>query len=197
MKAKLEKVLVVPALSLILAACSSSGATESTAITPIRPEIGLTDEQFYDGGVLVGENAEANMQTFDELDFEIFSNQDWGRLHESHADDIIVTWPDGSDRLGAELHIEDLRGLFVHAPDTRIQLHPIRIAAGDWTAVHGFMEGTFTQPMPLPDGTSIEPTGMSFKLPMSTMALWQDGQMIHEWLFWDNETYKRQMGLID
>jgi glutamate dehydrogenase (NAD(P)+) len=46
--------------------------------------------------------------------------------------------------------------MFVFAPDTRIVEHPIRIASGPWTAVTGSMEGTFSQPMPLPDGTSMD-----------------------------------------
>jgi predicted dinucleotide-binding enzyme len=30
------------------------------------------------------------------LDFDIFSSQKWDRLGESHAKDIVVTWPDGA-----------------------------------------------------------------------------------------------------
>jgi hypothetical protein len=38
---------------------------------------------------------ERNLKVFDVLDFDVFSNQKWDRLHESHAKDIVVTWPDG------------------------------------------------------------------------------------------------------
>ena len=34
---------------------------------------------------------EAKLKTFDVLDFDVFSNQKWDRLRESHAQDIIVT----------------------------------------------------------------------------------------------------------
>jgi hypothetical protein len=30
---------------------------------------------------------------------------------------------------------------------------------------------------------------------MTTLAHWTDGKMDHEWLFWDNQTYMRQLGL--
>src|SRR6266478_3990839 len=50
-----------------------------------------------------------NIQVFDTLDFDVFSNQKWDRLHESHADDIIVSWPDGYDTHGIKRHIEDLK----------------------------------------------------------------------------------------
>ena len=36
-----------------------------------------------------------NLETFDTLDFEVFSGQDWSRLGESHAPYIRVHWPDG------------------------------------------------------------------------------------------------------
>ena len=62
-----------------------------------------------------------NLQTFDTLDYTVFSNQEWTRLHESHAKDIKVNWPDGHTTKGIEKHIEDLKAMFVYAPDTRIK----------------------------------------------------------------------------
>jgi predicted ester cyclase len=136
-----------------------------------------------------------NIQTFDTLDFEIFSNQKWDRLKESHADDIVVSWPDGHDTHGIKTHIEDLKKLFVHAPDTAIKVHPIRVADEDWTAVTGVMTGTFTRPMPMPDGSFIQPTGKRFSLPMATFGHWKNGRMDHEWLYWDNAAYMAQLGI--
>jgi len=36
---------------------------------------------------------EKNLETFDTLDFVVFSNQEWVRLHESHSKDVKVNWP--------------------------------------------------------------------------------------------------------
>jgi hypothetical protein len=140
---------------------------------------------------------EKNLMTFDTLDYTVFSNQDWVRLHESHSKDIKVNWPDGLFTTGIEKHIEDLSAMFVYAPDTRIKQHPIRFAdsKGEWTCVTGIMEGTFTKPMPTGDGKFIQPTGKSFKLPMCTVGHWKDGTMFEESLFWDNQTYMNQLGL--
>jgi len=136
-----------------------------------------------------------HIATFDTLDFVVFTNQKWDRLHESHSKDIVVHWPDGHETKGIEQHIADLKAMFVYAPDTRIKVHPVKFGAGDWTSVIGEMEGTFTKPMPLGDGKSIEPTGKSFKLPMCTVGHWKDGVMDAEYLFWDNQTYMKQLGL--
>ncbi len=140
---------------------------------------------------------EKNLATFDTLDFTVFSNQEWVRLHESHSADIVVNWPDGHHTNGIEKHIEDLKAMFVYAPDTRIKEHPIRISSanGEWTCVTGVMEGTFTKPMPVGKGKTIKPTGKAFKLTMCTIGHWKAGIMIEESLFWDNQTYMSQIGL--
>ena len=139
--------------------------------------------------------ASQHLKTFDNLDFDVFTNQKWERLKESHSKDITVYWPDGHQTEGIERHIEDLKAMFVYAPDTRIKEHPVRIASGEWTSVTGVMEGTFTEPMPLPDGTSIPPTGKAFKLVMCTVGHWKDGVMDEEYLFWDNQAFMKQIGL--
>lgn len=138
---------------------------------------------------------ENNLETFDDLDFNVYTGQKWNQLGKSHHKDIIVHWPDGRMTRGIDSHIEDLKKMFVYATDTRIKEHPIRIANGDWTAVMGFMEGTFTRPMPTGDGKTIPPTGKPFKLPMATIGLWKGGVMIEEWLFWDNLAFMKQVGL--
>jgi hypothetical protein len=69
---------------------------------------------------------EKNLKVFDTLDFDVFSNQKWDRLSESHRDDIVVTWPDGHETKGLDKHIEDLKAMFTFAPDTSIKEHPLR-----------------------------------------------------------------------
>lgn len=139
---------------------------------------------------------DAHIAVFDDLDFNVFSNRDWKNLHKSHTDDVLVHWPDGHTTKGIQKHIEDLDYMFTYAPDTRIKQHPVKVGQGEWTAVYGIMEGTFTQPMKMPDGKTISPTGKSFKLPMATVGHWtKNGNMDEEYLFWDNETYMKQIGL--
>jgi len=131
-----------------------------------------------------------NLAAFDALDFDVFTHQKWDRLHESHAKDIVVHWPDGHQTQGIDVHIADLKAMFVYAPDTRIQTHPVKFGQGEWTAVIGVMEGTFTQPMPIGDGKTLAPTGKSFKLTMATVGHWKGKTMDAEYLFWDNATYR-------
>ncbi len=138
----------------------------------------------------------ANLQNFDDLDYNVFTGQKWAELHRSHAADITVHWPGGHATQGIEKHIEDLKAMFVWAPDTRIKEHPVRIGQGEWTAVIGYMEGTFTQPMPVGDGKTIAPTGKAYKIRMATIGRWnKEGVMAEEYLFWDNQEFMKQIGL--
>ena len=139
-----------------------------------------------------------NLETFDTLDFEVFSGQQWDRLHESHAEDIVVHWPDGRTVQGLDAHIDDLSAFFVFAPDTTIDKHPIRIGQGEWTGVVGEITGTFSEPMPIGGGQVIQPTGKRYTLTMATIGHWTDaGVMDEEYLFWDNHAFYQQIGLIE
>ena len=139
-----------------------------------------------------------NLANFDDLDFRVYTGQQWQDLHKSHSQDVIVHWPDGHTTQGIEKHIEDLKYMWTFAPDNRIEEHPIRFGTIDaeWTAVTGWLEGTFTAPMVLADGKVIPPTGKTYRIPMATIGHWnKDGIMFEEFLFWDNGEFMKQIGL--
>lgn len=134
-----------------------------------------------------------NLKNYDDLDFRVYSGQKWDELHLSHAKNIVVHYPDGSVKTGIDDHIARLKPQFTFAPDTKIRVHPIRMADGNYTAVEGVMEGTFSQPMDLGDGKTMAPTGRTFKLPMVKIGRWEKGVMVEEWLFWDNAAFMAQI----
>ena len=183
------------ALSIITITVILSSCTTNTGVNPARQsEIDSLRNQITQltaGNEMIAKN----LVTFDTLDFTVFSNQEWTRLHESHSKDIKVNWPDGHFTIGIEKHIADLKALFVYAPNTAIKQHPIRFGSGNMSCVTGVMTGTFTAPMPIGNGKFIPPTGKSFSLPMCTVGIWKEGVMMEEYLFWDNQTYMNQIGL--
>ncbi len=143
--------------------------------------------------------AEKRFAIFDTLDYDLYSNQKWDKFNHSHADNIKVYYPDGSITTGLyPQHIDQLTPVFAFAPDTKIKTHPIKFGRGDWTCVVGVMEGTFSQPMPIGEGKTIPPTGKKFKLSMTTIGHWgPDGKMTEEYLFWDNQSFMKQIGLAN
>ena len=183
---------LLPIVATILLLNSCKTKTEKYSV--VESEIGSLRNQLK---VLTAGNGNTakNLLTFDTLDFTIFSNQEWERFHESHSNDIIVNWPDGHHTNGLEKHIEDMKAMFIYAPNTNIKIHPIRFGSDNMTCVTGVMTGTFTMPMPIAGGKFIQPTGKSFSIPMCTVGIWKDGVMIEESLFWDNQTYMCQLGI--
>jgi len=192
----MKKLIYIAFVAMFISSTTMSAAKNASAQKESKnqKEIAALRAQIK---MLTAGNAEIakNLQIFDTLDFTVFSNQQWVRLHESHAKDIKVNWPDGHFTTGIDRHIADLKNMFVYAPDTRIKIHPIRFGSGNMTCVTGVMKGTFTLPMPIGDGKFIQPTGKTFSLPMCTVGIWKDGVMIEEYLFWDNQTYMNQLGL--
>jgi hypothetical protein len=179
----LTTALVTFALGAVLTSSAFAESPWQNPATPApAPEVQAPD-------------VEKNLKVFDSLDFDVFSNQKWDRLQESHSKGIVVTWPDGHETKGIEKHIEDLKALFVFAPDIKIAEHPIRFGSGTWTTATGVMTGTFSEPMPIGDGKTIPATGKPFALGMVTVGHWTGGTMDHEWLFWDNGDFMKQIGL--
>lgn len=168
-------------LGLIVTIIGCSDSMDQEELKKFRDEQALTDMRLV---------------RFDSLDFDIYSNQDWKDFSISHDENIKVYYPDGTVTVGLDpQHLDALKPMFVFAPDTKINEHPVRFGSGDWTAVIGVMEGTFSKPMPIGDGKFIQPTGKKFKLSMSTIGHWRDGKMIEEYLFWDNQSFMKQIGL--
>jgi hypothetical protein len=49
--------------------------------------------------------------------------------------------------------------------------------------------------MPIGEGKTIAPTGKRFAIGMATIGHWKGKTMDHEWLFWDNQDFMKQLGL--
>lgn len=175
-----------------LTSCSNSGGDSSNLqakVDSLQAEL----KKFTDEKALT----EHRLLVFDTLDYEFYSNQKWENFNHSHGDNIKVFYPDGFITEGLyPQHIDMLTPMFAFAPDTKIKEHPIAFGSGDWTCAVGVMEGTFSKPMPIGNGKFIQPTGKKFKLRMTTIGHWgADGKMFEEHLFWDNQSFMKQIGL--
>jgi len=190
---KIKSIAAVAALVLVAAltfsSCTNNNVELQAKVDSLQNEL----KKFTDEKTLT----EQRLLKFDTLDYEYYSNQKWDMFKHNHADNIKVYYPDGFITEGLyPQHIDMLTPMFVFAPDTKIEQHPVKFGSGDWTTVIGVMEGTFTKPMPIGNGKTIPPTGKKFKLSMATVAHWgPDGKMTEEYLFWDNQSFMKQIGL--
>lgn len=162
--------------------------------------------------------AKQELEKFDALDFDHYSNQKWDQIKLTHSANVKVHWPDGHITIGLNEHIEDLKKMFVFMPDLQVAEHVVRIVgvnAGsslksqhpkkieklnlkdvEWTSVIGTMTGTFSEPMPIGQGNFIPPTGKKVHMTMVTVSHWtKEGVMDEEYLFFDNDTFAKQLGL--
>ena len=179
---------------LVLAMTSGPGDPSAGWVPMPDPADGGVPSPPFPVNLTAGERA--NLETFDALDFEVFSSQDWARLGESHASNIRVHFPDGHYTDGIDRHIADMAAWFQWAPDLRIDAHPLRLAKDNLTAVTGVLKGRFSKPMPDGKGGTIAPTGKAFAIDMVTVGIWnRQGTMDEEFFFWDNQTFYTKMGL--
>ena len=114
--------------------------------------------------------AKANLDRFDQLDFDAWNNRNWTLFQEIHSPDVLVVDFNGNVTKGIEQHLQWANKSVASTPST-ILAHPIKIAAGDWTAVTGNSTRTNLS------------TGESFNSTMVTVAHWKDGRILEEYLF--------------
>lgn len=187
-----KTLLVTLVLIFLLTGCN--GRHESIQGLKVKIELLENELLQYKADKMI---TEMRLVRFDSLDFYIYNNQKWEDMDISHDEDIIVHYPDGTTTVGlTPLHLESMKPLFVFAPDTKIVSHPVKFGSGNWTTVIGIMEGTFTEPMPMPDGSMIPPTGKKFSLSVCTVGHWEGGKLTEEYLFWDDQTFRKQIGII-
>jgi ketosteroid isomerase-like protein len=136
-----------------------------------------------------------NLRLFDELDFDAFSKQDWTYFEKLHSDTVRVVMPDRSVVDGIQRHTADQHQMVSFLPDLKVVEHPIKVAQGDWTAVVGRATGTFSQPLVMPDGAQVEPTGQKLDITMATFARWENDEIVEEILFWDTAQFYGQLGI--
>jgi hypothetical protein len=187
----MKQILFVFLTSLAIQALQSCGSSNNSDLTNKVAVLEKELQQYKDNEKLTAQR----IVRFDSLDFDIYSKQKWGDISISHDENILAHYPDGHTTSALSPHIDELKMMFVFAPDTRVVAHPVKFGSGDFTCVIGQVEGTFTQPMPIAGGKSIPPTGKKFSIPMVTVGKWKGGKMVEEYLFWDNAVFARQIGL--
>ncbi len=181
--------VAVTVTGLTLAACGGSDS-DSPA-----PAIDASTPTALDGGDDADSIVATNLALFDQLDFVAYSTQDYALFEHLHCPNVVVTYGNGQQTTGIAAHEAAVKSLFVWAPDQTILEHPTRVGQGDDTAVVGRWRGTFSNPMPLPDGGAVPPTGKSFDVHLATFAHWTNGCIDNEQLFSDTGTLLGQIGL--
>lgn len=196
MKKLITKINGVAAAFLFVAATTFTSCTNTGRdISNLQSKIDSLEKElksFTDDKAVT----KMRLAIFDTLDFDVYTNQRWNRVKESHGENIIVYYPDASTTQGLPDHIVEMQKMFTFAPDTRVVAHPVAFGTGEWTAAISVVEGTFTKPMPIGDEKFNQPNGKAFKYNVLTVGRWnKDNLITEEYLFWDNLDFMKQIGL--
>ncbi len=115
--------------------------------------------------IIVAETPEekANLERFGKLDFEAWNNRNWTLFSDLYSQDVVVYDFNGNVTKGLDQHLQGLKNAAALQPDSKVISHPIKIAAGNWTAVTGTLSGNVTT---------------------IALAHWEDGKITEEHLFW-------------
>jgi len=126
-----------------------------------------------------------------------FNRRDEAYFERAHHPDMVAHVMGSPEPIRGRTALAGaLAGMLQAFPDMHVHNdYPLQFGDGDWTTVMGKVTGTFSGKMGKPDGTSIPGTGKSFDVYMTTIARWEDGQMVEEWVFWDSALLAQQIGL--
>ncbi len=152
----------------------------------------VTDTAGFDRGTGTGEPTERvahNLRMMKRAD-DGYNARDWDVfLDQLHDHDVAVHYIGAPSTVGLPPHRRDMN-IFIDAfPDVRVHNNPydVQFGQGEWSVALGKLSGTFTQPMTLPDGTVLPPTGKAFEAFFTTIARWQNEKMVEEYVLYDQQ----------
>jgi hypothetical protein len=165
-KRKGMMIIVFSLLLLPLLAASPSGFDFNNFTAMAQEEASSSSSNQTEIVVAQTPEEQANLDRFDKLDFEAWNNRNWTLFQEIHSPDVLVVDFNGNTTRGIEQHLQWAMAAVAADPESsKVLAHPIKIAAGDWTAVTGTLPGNLT---------------------MVTVAHWEDGRIAEEYLFLQN-----------
>lgn len=181
---------------------SISEDTRTTSSAAPQGTGSVTDSEGFDRGTGTGEPTadvahllrlmKGADDGYNSRDFDFF-------LGRRHSEDVAVHYIGAPSTVGQAAHGADMQVWIKAFPDVRVHNDPydVQFGQGQWTVALGKLSGTFTQPMDLPGGGVIPPTGKSFTSFFTTIARWQDERMVDEYVLFDQQDIMRQLGAGD
>jgi hypothetical protein len=143
------------------------------------------------------ERVKRHLALYEWLNFKGTVGPNWDIMKKVYDENIVMKMSDGTKTVGLEESFEQMKGMYITAPDVRITQNKIQFGSGDWTAVLFVMEGTFTGPLkdPLHDKV-YQPNGKKFKMDSCSLIKWNDqDKIIEENIFWDTRYWLQQLGI--
>lgn len=116
-------------------------------------------------------------------------------LREIYSADVVATTPDGGTLRGIDAFI-DWNRAFVGAFSDRAYEPTKQQETADGAIDQGDFVGTHTNPLQLPDGQSVPPTGRQIRMRSADMATVRDGKIVSHDFYFDQLDMLVQLGLV-
>jgi ketosteroid isomerase-like protein len=134
-------------------------------------------------------------EVMDRLTAAATETQDWQALAECYASDSVAVTPDQGELRGGEAIADYLRQFSVAFPDVRYEVahaHEVGNVAID----EGYIVGTHTQPLPVPNGEDIAPTGKRIRVRECDVVTVEGGLVTSHHFYFDQMEFLGQLGLL-
>lgn len=125
--------------------------------------------------------------------FEVYNSGDVDAFADLYAEDAVLNFPDEAVR-GRDAIRRNWAEQRAGFPDSHIH-SDLLVVEGDTVADEFTFTGTNTEPMPMPDGTTMAPTGRHIEMKGMQLMQMRDGKMVRHDIFLDTSVWLTQMGL--
>lgn len=115
-------------------------------------------------------------------------------LGASYAEDAVITTPDAGEIKGREGIVHYLKTFMDAFPDLQWEA-TAEHEAGDTAVDEGYVVGTNTGPMELPNGETLPPTGQRVRLRSVDIATVAGNQIVRHNFYFDQMDVLTQLGL--
>jgi ketosteroid isomerase-like protein len=117
-------------------------------------------------------------------------------LREIYSPDVVATTPDSGTLRGIDQVIEWNQS-FVGAFSDRAYYPAHQLETTDCAIDQGDFVGTHTNPLQLPDGQSVPPTGKQIRMRAADVAQVRDGRIVRHDFYFDQLDMLSQLGLLE
>ncbi|RYU11994.1 ester cyclase [Nocardioides iriomotensis] len=121
---------------------------------------------------------------------------DLAALRDIYAPDVVATTPDEGELHGIDRFIEWNQS-FVGSFTDREYVPLLEHETADCAIDQGDFVGTNTEPMTLPDGQTVPPTGKQVRVRAADVATVRDGRIVRHDFYFDQLDLLVQLGLME
>jgi ketosteroid isomerase-like protein len=134
-------------------------------------------------------------KVMDRLTAAATETHDWQALAECYASDAVAVTPDQGELRGAEAIADYLRQFSVAFPDVRYEVASAH-EVGNVAIDEGYITGTHTEPLPVPNGEDIPPTGKRIRVRECDVVTVEGGLVTTHHFYFDQVELLGQLGLL-